>query len=66
MRACVTFLSCSVVPKKCILSCSVCFFSFFSSFASRMQDPGVSEKQKKKSGLNTLARRKILNICVLS
>ena len=46
VRACGTFLSCSVVAKVRILSCSVCFFFVFFS-SSRMQDHGVSEKQKK-------------------
>ena len=53
MRVCRAFLSCSVVPKTCILSCSVCFF--FVSFAVRMQDPRLSEKQnKKKSALRMM------------
>ena len=49
MRVCRAFLSCSVVPKTCILSCSVCFFFRFFFFAIRMQDPRVSEKQKKRA-----------------
>ena len=46
-HACRVPLSCSVSPKRAISRAQCLFFTFFLETADRMQDPLVSEKQKK-------------------
>ena len=50
VRACSTFLSCSVYQKTGILSCSVCFFYVFFFFQSHAR-PWVKRETKKRAPL---------------